>query len=102
MSEYGKGKGQQGVNVDCEAMKAEGGSKGRGVLVKGILTCRVADAEAVTWSEMAESEASASPHLAVAVLESYNLTYRELGTHRQRRPSFPTWQGKQITDMKGR
>jgi len=53
------------MNVDCEAMKAEGGAKGRGVLVKGILTCRVADAEAVTWLEMAESEPSASPNLTV-------------------------------------
>ena len=57
MSRYGNDKG---VGVDCEAMVAEGGAKGRGVLVKG---CRAAGAEAVTWSKMAQSEPSASPHL---------------------------------------
>jgi len=34
-------------------MEAEEGAKGRGVLVKGTLTCRAAGAEAVTWSKMA-------------------------------------------------
>jgi len=60
MSEYGHDKG---MGVDCKAMEAEEEAKGRGTLVKGTLTCRAAGAEAVTWSKMAESEASASPHL---------------------------------------
>jgi len=60
MSEYGHDKG---MGVDCKAMEAEEEAKGRGMLEMGTLTCRAAGAEAVTWSNMAESEASASPHL---------------------------------------
>jgi len=60
MSGYGNDKG---MGVDCEAMEAEEGAKRRGVLVKGTLTCRAGGAEAVTWSKMAVSEASASPQL---------------------------------------
>jgi len=33
-------------------MEAEEEAKGRGMLVKGTLTCRAAGAEAVTWSKM--------------------------------------------------
>jgi len=48
------------TGVDCKAMAAEGkAKKGRGVSAKVLLTCRVAGAEAVTWSEMAESDAKA-------------------------------------------
>ena len=42
----------RGMGIDCEAMEAEEGVKGRGVLVKGTLMCRAAGAEAVTWSKM--------------------------------------------------
>jgi len=56
VSEYGN---VEGVDVDCEAMEAEGATKGRGMCAMVLSTCRVG-AGAVTWSESAESEAKAS------------------------------------------
>jgi len=60
VSENGRDKG---MCVNCEAMGAESEARGQGVSARALSTCRVAGAEAVTWSEMAESEANASPSL---------------------------------------
>ena len=56
-------KNDKGMGIDCGAMKVEEEMKGRGVLVKGTLTCRATGTEAITWSKMAESKARVSPHV---------------------------------------
>ena len=60
MSENGRDKG---MCVDCEAMEAESEARGRGVCARAFVDVSSGGAEAVTWSEMAESEANASPSL---------------------------------------
>jgi len=47
----------------AKAMVVEGAVKGWGMLVKGMLTCWAAGAEAIMWLKMAKSEPSTSPHL---------------------------------------
>jgi len=44
-------------------IEAEAEARGRGECAEVLLMCQVASAEAVMWSEMAGSEASASPSL---------------------------------------
>ena len=60
MSGIGRDKG---MCIDCEAMEAESEARGRGVCAMVLSTCQVVGAEAITWSETAESKAKASLHL---------------------------------------
>ena len=55
----------KGMCIDCKAMEAESEARGQGVCSIVLSTCRVMGAEAVTWSETAESEAKASLRLTV-------------------------------------
>ena len=65
MSGIGRDKG---MCIDCKAMEAESKARGQGMCLIVLLMCQVMGAEAVMWSEMAESEAKASLHLTVLPL----------------------------------
>ena len=53
-----KGNGKE-ADVKCKAIE----TRGQGECVRVLSMCRIAGAEAVMWSEMAESEASTSSYL---------------------------------------
>ena len=53
-----KGNGKE-ADVECKAIEM----RGQGECARVLLMCRIAGAEAVMWSEMAESEASISSYL---------------------------------------
>ena len=53
-----KGNGKK-ADIECKAIE----TRGQGKCVRVLSMCQIAGAEAIMWSEMAESEASASSYL---------------------------------------
>ena len=72
MSEYGNDKG---MGVDCEAMEAEEEAKGRGVFVKGKLTCRAPGAEASRGRKWPNPKPAQVHNLTSVLLHSSNISF---------------------------